>query len=89
LKQLRLYRGAKIAYGKGSIFATARGLKPHQTSCRPARDRSRKGTKTLRASERRKRVERAEAQQPLRMGEDGTEPEEIGFVFDFKYLGHY
>ena len=26
----------------------------------------------------------AEAQRPLRMGEDGTEPEEIGFVFDFK-----
>jgi hypothetical protein len=25
----------------------------------------------------------------LRMGEDGTEPEEIGFVFDFKYLGHW
>jgi hypothetical protein len=22
------------------------------------------------------------------MGGDGTEPEEIGFVFDFKYLGH-
>ena len=22
-------------------------------------------------------------------GGDGTEPEEIGFVFDFKYLGHY
>ena len=33
----------------------------------------------------------AEAQQPLRMstGGDGTEPEEIGFVFDFKYLGHW
>ena len=80
-----------IAYGKGSVFETARGLKRHQASCRPARDRSRKGTKTLRASERRKRVALAEAQQPLRMstGGDGTEPEEIGFVFDFKYLGHW
>jgi hypothetical protein len=34
-------------------------------------------------------VAQAEAQRPLRMGEDGTEPEEIGFVFDFKYLGHW
>jgi hypothetical protein len=34
-------------------------------------------------------VARAEAQRPLRMGGDGTEPEEIGFVFDFKYLGHW
>ena len=31
----------------------------------------------------------AKAQQPLRMGGDGIEPEEIGFVFDFKYLGHW
>jgi hypothetical protein len=34
-------------------------------------------------------VAQVEAQQPLRMGEDGTELEEIGFVFDFKYLGHW
>jgi hypothetical protein len=34
-------------------------------------------------------VAQAEAQRPLRMGGDGTEPEEIGFVFDFKYLGHW
>ena len=34
-------------------------------------------------------MEQAEAQRPLRMGGDGTEPEEIGFVFDFKYLGNW
>jgi hypothetical protein len=56
-----LPHGAKISYGKGSVFAMARGLKRHQASCRPARDRSRKGTKTLRASEWRKRVAQAEA----------------------------
>jgi hypothetical protein len=40
-------------------------------------------------SERRKRVAHAEAQRPLRVGGDGIEPEEIGFVFDFKYLSHW
>jgi hypothetical protein len=34
-------------------------------------------------------VAQAEAQRLLRMARDGTEPEEIGFVFDFRYLGHW
>jgi hypothetical protein len=69
-----------MMYGKGSIFATARALKRHQASCRPARDWSRKGTKMPQASERRKRVrkrvEQAMAQRLCKV--NGTALEDYG-----------
>ena len=78
--------GGKVLYGKGSIYGSEEGLKRHMARC-PCEPRSRAGTRSEKAMHRRQRVAAAEAEAPINMKGDGSEPEDISFVFDFKYLG--
>jgi len=83
-----LVPGAKVLYGKGSIYGSEAGLKRHMARC-PCEPRSRAGTRSEKAMHRRQRVAAAEAEVPIKMKGDGSEPEDISFVFDFKYLGFW
>eukprot|EP01050_Picozoa_sp_SAG11_P005411 SAG11_NODE_381_length_9941_cov_11.761885_12_plen_448_part_01 len=80
--------GQKVLYGKGSIFSTVAGLKRHMARCE-GRPRSRVGTRSEKAMQRRQRVAAAEAEAPVIMKGDGTEEENISYKFDFKYLGFW
>ena len=72
----------------GNIYGSEAGLKRHMARC-PCEPRSRAGTRSEKAMHRRQRVAAAEAEAPIKMKGDGSEPEDIGFVFDFKYLGFW
>ena len=80
--------GGKVLYGKGSIYGSEEGLKRHMARC-PCEPRSRAGTRSEKAMHRRQRVAAAEAEAPINMKGDGSEPEDISFVFDFKHLGFW